>query len=192
MTGIALRQLACRRGARLLFEALDLTLARGEAALVAGPNGAGKSSLIRILAGLLPPSAGECVVTGRCALLSEGSALDPELSVRAALGFWARVDGGHPDIVAALASVGLEALADAPVRFLSTGQRRRAGLARMMLADAPIWLLDEPANGLDIASVAMLEERIAAHRAAGGIVVVASHLPVAMPGAVTLRLGEAA
>lgn len=166
-----------------MFEGLDLALTAGEAALVTGPNGAGKSSLIRIAAGLLAPAAGSVAGEGARALMAEMPALDPELPLGAALRFWAGIDGRRMAVGAALAALGLAGLAPVPVRLLSTGQRRRAALARVVASGAPVWLLDEPANGLDAGSVALLEDLIARHRAAGGIALVATHLPIALPQA---------
>lgn len=187
MTGLVFRDVACLRGGRLLFEALRFALGPGDAALVTGPNGAGKSSLIRVAAGLLAPAAGSVEGEGARALMAEQAALDPELRLAAALGFWARIDGGG-DVMAALDAVGLSGLAQVPVRLLSTGQRRRAALARVIACRAPVWLLDEPANGLDAVAVTMLEARIAAHRAGGGIALVATHLSLAIPGAIEVAL----
>lgn len=170
----------------MLFEGLSFALAPGEAALVTGPNGAGKSSLIRVAAGLLAPASGSVEGEGARALLGDAAALDPELSLQRALGFWAAIDGG--DVAAALEAVNLGALAHVPVRLLSTGQRRRAGLARIVASAAPVWLLDEPANGLDDASVRLLEGLIAAHRAGGGIAMVATHLPITVPDAREISL----
>jgi heme exporter protein A len=172
----------------MLFEGVDFALAPGEAALVTGPNGSGKSSLIRVAAGLLPPAAGTVAGEGARALLAEAAALDPELTVAGAIDFWARLDGRAEAVPAALDAVGLGALGAVPVRLLSTGQRRRAALARVVASGAPVWLLDEPANGLDAASVAALERLIAAHRAAGGVALVATHLPIAVPGALAVAL----
>ncbi|WP_213980664.1 heme ABC exporter ATP-binding protein CcmA [Sphingomonas sp. dw_22] len=185
---LAFRDVACLRGGRLLFEGVGFTLAPGEAALVSGPNGAGKSSLIRVAAGLLPPLAGRIEGEGVRALMSEAAALDPELSLAAALGFWAAIDGQSQAVPEALEAVGLAEIARVPVRLLSTGQRRRAAFARVVASGAPVWLLDEPANGLDLASVARLEALIAAHRAKGGIALVATHLPMALPGAIEVAL----
>jgi len=182
---------ACARGGRLLFEGLDLSLGGGGAAVVTGPNGAGKSSLLRLCAGLLRPVAGT-VEAGRTALLGEQTALDGERTLAAALGFWATLDGTAARVEEALAAVDLAALADVPVRLLSTGQRRRAGLARVVASGAALWLLDEPANGLDIASVARLEAIVADHRAGGGAVLVATHLPLDLPDAAEVRLGMSA
>jgi len=156
---------------------LDLDLAAGQSALIAGPNGIGKSSLLRIVAGLLAPFAGSVTATGAIALTDELAALDREKTLRAALGFWARLDGATPDSIdAALGDLGIAHLADIPVRILSTGQRKRAALARTIISGADIWLLDEPANGLDAASVDALAHVVARHRAAGGIVLAASHM----------------
>ena len=186
--GLSFAGVACMRGGRMLFERLSFALGPGDAALVTGPNGTGKSSLIRIAAGLLPAAAGRVEGNGARALLAETAALDPELSVAAALRFWARIDGRAGAVEAALAAVGLAELAQVPVRLLSTGQRRRAALARVMASGAPVWLLDEPANGLDTAAVALLEQLVAGHRSGGGIALVATHLPIALPDALEVRL----
>lgn len=172
----------------MLFSGLDLDLAPGDAALVSGPNGIGKSSLLRLCAGLLRPFAGRIDREGECALLAEDHALDPERSLVRALGFWARLDGGVARLDQAIARVGLGGLEDVPVRLLSTGQRKRAGLARTVASCAGLWLLDEPANGLDREGVAMLEALIAEHRAGGGTVLIASHLPIALADAKRVRL----
>lgn len=165
--------LALVRGQRLLFEALDLSLEPGEALHVAGPNGAGKSSLIRLVAGLLKPAAGR-IERVDAALADEGLALDRELPLRQALSFWR-----GPRLAEALAAFDLDRLADVPVRFLSTGQAKRARLARVLASGAPLWLLDEPLNGLDRDGAQRLAAAIAAHRDAGGAVLAASHLPMA-------------
>ncbi|GAA0748766.1 heme ABC exporter ATP-binding protein CcmA [Sphingomonas trueperi] len=186
--GLAFDAVTCLRGGRILFEGLSFALAPGDAGLVLGPNGVGKSSLVRIAAGLLAPLGGRVTGEGTRALLSETAALDAERTLAGALGFWAGLDGRGEAVGDALEAVGLADLADVPVRLLSTGQRRRAGFARVLASGAPIWLLDEPGNGLDTVSLAMLEARIAAHRAGGGIVLVATHQPIALPDAQEIAL----
>ena len=160
--------LALVRGGRLLFEGLDLHLDAGEALHVTGPNGSGKSSLIRLAAGLLRPAAGH-IERGTVALADDHSALDRELPVERALSFWTR------DCGPALEAMGISHLADVPVRLLSTGQARRARLARVVASGAGLWLLDEPLNGLDADGAAKLAKAIAAHRAGGGAILAASH-----------------
>jgi heme exporter protein A len=184
---LALRGVACDRGGRRLFEGLDLMLEPRGAALVTGPNGAGKSSLIRLAAGLLRAAAGSVERAPAAALADEGLALDPRLPLAQALSFWGRLDGTDP--AAAMAAMGLDPLAQVPVRMLSTGQRKRAALARVMASGARLWLLDEPANGLDPDGEARLEAAMAAHRGGGGAVLAASHQPLALPGAERVALG---
>ena len=183
---LAASDIACRRGERLLFRGLSLHLEPGQALEVSGPNGTGKSSLIRILAGLLRPFAGEVEREGAAALLDERPALDEHQPLGKALVFWRALDDGN----AALDTLGLAHLADVPVRYLSTGQRKRAALARLIGQAAPIWLLDEPLNGLDRDAVPLVESIVAGHCAAGGIALVASHQPFAVPGIRTLSLTE--
>ncbi|MDY7524435.1 heme ABC exporter ATP-binding protein CcmA [Sphingomonas sp. 10B4] len=189
----AFRDVACVRGGRMLFEHVSFAVAPGGAVLVSGPNGVGKSSLIRIAAGLLRPADGEVTVPPQRALMAEAAALDPARPLGAALHFWATLDPAPASaterVAKALEAVGLAAIAAVPVRLLSTGQRRRAALARVVASGAPLWLLDEPANGLDVASVGLLEALIATHRAAGGAVAVATHLPIALPDAMPVVLG---
>lgn len=186
---LAFRDVSCARGGRTLFEHLSFTLAPGEAALVTGPNGAGKSSLIRVAAELLRPIAGTVEGVSARALLSEAASLDEEQPLGAALRFWARLDGRGDAVAGALEALALSDLADVPVRLLSTGQRRRAAFARVVASGAPVWLLDEPANGLDSAALQRLEGAVAHHRSGGGVALVASHTPMALPGALSIELG---
>ncbi|HEX7741787.1 MAG TPA: heme ABC exporter ATP-binding protein CcmA, partial [Sphingobium sp.] len=171
------------------FRGVDLTLEPGGSVLLKGPNGIGKSSLMRICAGLLRATAGTVERHGRIALADERLALDAEQSLRAALGFWARLDGTDEGMLdRALEAMALGRLGEVPVRMLSTGQRKRAALARVIAGGAPIWLLDEPGNGLDDASVALLGGAVADHLAGGGIVVAVSHQPLPLSAPVTLAL----
>jgi len=171
----------------MLFSHVSFALNAGAALTINGPNGVGKSSLLRVAAGLLRAEAGVVTCEGRVALADEAPALDPALPLATALQFWASIDGGN--VKDALASVDMAHLMRVPVRMLSTGQRRRATLARTLACGADIWLLDEPANGLDTAGITILEGLIATHRLRGGIVVVATHQPLAMPDAQVLALG---
>jgi len=179
---LALDGVACVRGGRLLFEGLSLTLGPGAAALARGPNGAGKSSLLRLAAGLLRPAAGN-VGRAEAALADEHLALDERQRLGDALALWVK------DATAGIAAMGLEPLTEVPVRMLSTGQRKRAALARVVASKSPLWLLDEPANGLDADGLARLEAAMAAHRAAGGAILAASHQALALDGAQIVTLG---
>ena len=166
-------EVALRRGGRLLFEDLDLALGPGEALHVAGPNGSGKSSMIRLAAGLLRQERGR-VERSALALCDDNLALDRELPLAHALRFWvAGVEQG-------MRAAGIAHLADVPVRLLSSGQTKRASLARVIASSAPLWLLDEPLNALDAEGAARLSDMIEQHRANGGAVVAASHQP--LPG----------
>jgi heme exporter protein A len=186
---LKLQDLACIRGGRLLFEGVSLTLEAGGAAVVSGPNGAGKSSLLRIAAGLLSPSAGAVHRAGATAFADEGPALDERLTLGEALGFWAQLDGTRH--ASGIDAMGLAELAEVPVRMLSTGQRKRAVLARAIASGAPLWLLDEPANGLDAEGQERLAAAMAAHRAGGGAILAASHQPIGLDGAEEVRLAGA-
>lgn len=184
---LAARDIACRRGDRLLLRGLSFALGPGEALQLAGANGTGKSSLMRILAGLLAPFAGTVEREGAIGLLDERPALDPHLPLGQALGFWQRLDGPHDNRAADLGLAGLE---DVPVRYLSTGQKKRAALSRLIGQQAPLWLLDEPLNGLDTRGVALVEGLVAQHCGAGGIAVIASHQPIAVPGLARIELKD--
>jgi heme exporter protein A len=168
--------LACVRGGRVIFTGVSLHLRPGEALQVEGRNGAGKSSLLRLLAGLLAPAAGTLTNGFDCAWLGAEATLKAGLSLGSELRYWARLDGRSPAAVdSALAAFDLTQLADLPVEILSSGQRRRAALARVHASGAGLWLLDEPAVGLDLASLGLLAKTIRIHRANGGAVVVATH-----------------
>lgn len=199
---LAVERLACARGERLVFAGLDFALAPGEALVLTGPNGAGKSSLLRAIAGLIPPAEGRVLwdgadvaddpdgFHGRLHTVFHADAVKPALTVARNLEFWARLRGGG-NVGAALDRFGLGRLADVPAGVLSAGQRRRLALARLLASPADLWLLDEPAVTLDRDSVAALAGVIAAHRAAGGLVVVATHGDIALPDARRLDLAPA-
>ena len=159
------------RGGRLLFEDFDLALAPGETVQVAGPNGSGKSSLLRLAAGLLRPESGR-VDRSAVAFADDFVALDRELPLARALQFWS------PAVEQALEYAGLTGLAAVPVRLLSSGQLKRATLARVAASAAPVWLLDEPLNALDSEGAERLARLVEKHRESGGGVLAASHQPL--------------
>lgn len=180
--------LACRKGDRLLFAGISFALTEGEALQLVGPNGIGKSSLIRILAGLSRPFAGSVARVGTVGLLDERPALDEHQPLAKALNFWSSIDGAcWADHAARL---GIAHLADVPVRYLSTGQRKRAALCRLLGQATPIWLLDEPLNGLDGDAVALTEALVAEHLASGGIALIASHQPFRLEGLRKIALAD--
>lgn len=192
-------ELAAIRGERLVFRDLSFVLGPGEALAVRGANGSGKSTLLRILAGLMRPAAGRLMWRGedaledppshgrRLAYLGHQDAVKPALTAAENLRFAARLSGGSID--QALAAAGLAALAELPVRLFSAGQKRRLAIARLALAKAPLWLLDEPTNGLDEAAGEGLGRLIDAHRERGGMIVAASHLALPLGQASELVLG---
>ena len=159
-----------RRGGRLLFEGVDLKVGPGEALHVTGPNGSGKTSLIRLAAGLLRAESGRVGRT-ELALSDDALALDRELPLAKALRFWT----GAERLDAAMEALGLTRLAEVPVRLLSSGQAKRATLARVAASGTKLWLIDEPLNGLDAEGAERLEALLTGHRASGGAVVAASH-----------------
>ncbi len=195
--GLVFEGIAAVRAERLVLAGIGGGVGRGGALLLRGANGTGKSTLLRILAGLLRPDAGRVAWDGEAledlpswsrhvAYVGHLDALKPGLTVAENLRPWSH-EAGHA-VEPALAVMGLEPLVAVPARFLSAGQRRRAVLARLVLSAAPLWLLDEPTNALDAASLARLEALLAAHRDAGGAVVAATHQDFVLPGAATLEL----
>ena len=148
---------------------------------------------MRIAAALLAPAAGTVTCTGRVSLTDENLALDPALALADALRFWARLDGSDDAAIArALEALAIAHLARIPVRMLSTGQRKRASLARVLASRAPIWLLDEPGNGLDTAALERLAAIMADHRASGGIILAASHQPLGLTDALAIPVDAVA
>ncbi|QBL94257.1 hypothetical protein KSAC_20530 [Komagataeibacter saccharivorans] len=186
------------RGERLVLDRVGFTLDAGDALLLTGPNGAGKSTLLRVLAGLRKPEGGHVLWSGvdtladrsqhagRVAYLGHQDALKLGLTLRENLTLAARSGGGDPD--SCMKSLNILGLADLPARMLSAGQKRRAALARVLLAQAPLWLLDEPSLGLDTSTMGLLGTLFAAHRQAGGIVIATTHVPLPLPNPRTLAL----
>lgn len=191
------RQLVVLRGERLVLDGITLSLSPGGAILLTGPNGAGKSTLLRTLAGLIRPDAGAILwnnepVVDRAhfaqnlAYLGHQDALKPGLTLVENLALTARLSGAS--IPVALHALSLEGLGSLPARLLSAGQKRRTALARVLLADAPLWLLDEPSLGLDATSIIQLGDLIAKHRARGGMIIATTHVPLPLPNAESLTL----
>ena len=190
------------RGGRTLFADLSFGVAAGEALLVMGPNGAGKTTLLRTIAGLLRPAAGRVFLDGGtpdhalselCHNVGHLNAVKASLTVAENAAFWRRFLGGtgaSPD--AALETFGLSVLRDIPAGYLSAGQKRRLGLARLLLADRTLWLLDEPTASLDSAAQEALIGAVNAHLARGGLVVAATHGPLGFAKARELHLGRMA
>lgn len=189
-TLLRFENVALRRGGRLLFENLDLTVKPGDRLVLTGPNGCGKSSLLRLAAGLLRQERGQIQ---RCelALADEHLALDRERPLIAALDFWLGPRGDRHRLAQAMTAFDLAELLPVPVRLLSAGQLKRATLVRVAASTAPLWLLDEPTNGLDARGFDDLFDVIDAHISVGGAVIAASHL--VLPGEWRqLELGQGA
>jgi heme exporter protein A len=191
--------LAAERGGRMVFAGLGFAVGAGELLAVTGPNGSGKSTLLRVIAGLLAPAAGtvrldpepEAGTSASVHYFGHLDGLKPGLTVADNLGYARRLYGGRGDIEAALEAVGLAHLFDLPAGRLSAGQKRRVALARLLVSERPVWLLDEPATALDAAAEAMLDGLVTAHLAGGGMAMVATHRAMGVAPAVTLHMGAA-
>ena len=195
--GVQARGLAPVRGGRVVASGASFALGPGDALVLRGPNGSGKSSILRAVAGLCGHEGEVAFTEGAAArdpgavrahalhLLAGGGGLVRKLTCAEHVRFWAALYGVAPG--GALARVGLEE-PDRPAGALSTGQRRRLGLARLLMAPRPAWLLDEPLSGLDADGAALLLDAVTEHRAAGGVVLLATHGAERLDGAPTLRL----
>lgn len=193
--------LACVRGGRLVFEALGFELLPGDALVLRGANGSGKSTLLRLLAGFLRPAAGRLLWHGedvaataaehhaRLHFVGHADPVKPLLSVEENIRFASVLAGGNGAVADALRGFALDGLAGTAARFLSSGQKRRTTLARLLASPRPLWLLDEPGVGLDRTNRTRLEAAIATHRAGGGIAVLATHGDVAVPDPLVLDFG---
>ena len=177
---LSVEDLAVQRGGVPVLEHLDFALSAGEALVLRGPNGSGKTTLLRTLAGLQPPLAGRVLGDpDDIAYAAHSDGLKAVLSVAENLTFWARVYGGT-GIDAALAAFDLAALVDRPAASLSAGQKRRLGLARLLVTGRRVWVLDEPTVSLDTASVGLFATAMRAHLDAGGVAVMATHIDLGL------------
>ncbi len=192
ITSLTAEKLACARGERRLFDGLSFQVRAGQALAVEGANGAGKTSLLRLLAGFLAPTAGRIVTRqdGRdsddaedraklVGWLGHHDGLKPQLAVAEQLAFYAGLYGRKVDS-AVLDRVGLIRQADLPCRYLSAGQRRRLALARLLVSERPLWLLDEPFAALDTSGQALVAQLMALHCGQGGIIIAATHDPLGL------------
>ncbi len=190
------------RGGEPVFSSVGFVLESGQALIVTGPNGSGKSTLLRIIAGLLPAAEGRVLIEGggdefpsvasACHYLGHQNAMKTALSVSENLRFWRDFNGERDlGIEEALETVGLGGIGHLPFGYLSTGQRRRAAIAKLLVSHRPLWLLDEPTAGLDKTSEERFAGLMAKHRLGGGMIVAATHLPLGLEGAQELAMGGA-
>lgn len=197
-------KLAVARGSRLVVEDVSFAVGSGEVLQVTGPNGAGKTTLLRAIAGFLSPASGALRLEGgtadtpiaeHCHYVGHLNGVKAKLSVAENLTFWAAYLGSEAaepaDIDAALDAFGLTPLATIAAGYLSAGQKRRVGLARLLVAHRPIWLLDEPTVSLDAASTEILANLIRRHVESGGLVIAATHIPLGLVQPRELKLGMA-
>lgn len=188
MTLLAVHDLAVARGGLRAVEGVNFALAAGEALILRGSNGIGKTTLLRTVAGLQPPAAGRVeLADDAVAYAAHADGLKPALSVTENLRFWARVFGGGR-ISDALEAMDLVPLADRPATALSAGQKRRLGLARLLVTGRPLWILDEPTVSLDAASAGRFAAVVRGHLASGGGALMATHIDLGLSEARVLDL----
>lgn len=182
--------LSVSRGGIAVLENVTLALSPGRALILRGPNGSGKTTLLRTLAGLQPPLRGR-IDADEAALVYAGHAdgIKGALSVRENLAFWAAIFGGG-DVEAAMSAYALAPLADRPAAALSAGQKRRLGLARLIVAHRSVWLLDEPTVSLDTDATAMFVAVMRGHLAKGGSAIIATHIALGLDEADVLDVAQ--
>ena len=192
ISSLTAEKLACARGDRKLFENLSFRVKAGQALAVEGANGSGKTSLLRLIAGFLSPAAGRLIVQDasgdsddaeergkKIGWLGHHDGLKPQLTVQEQLTFWAALYRGIAN-AEVLAQVGLARQTDLPCRYLSAGQKRRLALARLLVSNRPLWLLDEPFAALDTSGQALVAQLMALHCGQGGIIIAATHDPLGL------------
>lgn len=188
MSLLSVHDLAVSRGGLRTVEGVSFTLKAGQALILRGPNGIGKTTLLRTIAGLQEPVSGRIVMDDDLvAYAAHADGLKSALTVAENLDFWARVFGGG-NVAHALAALDLTGLAARPASALSAGQKRRLGLARLLVTGRPLWVLDEPTVSLDTASVARFADVVRAHLGQGGAALIATHIDLAIPEAQVLDL----
>ena len=180
--------LTCARGGVPVLAGVSFAVQAGQALVIRGPNGVGKTTLLRTLAGLQPALRGDVSVhPGEIAFATHADGVKSAMTVAENLRFWAAMHGTS-DHRQAIAAMNLQALTDRPAGQLSAGQRRRLGLARLLVTGRKVWLLDEPTVSLDAASVMLFAGVINAHLATGGLAVIATHVDLGLAGAETFDL----
>jgi heme exporter protein A len=185
---IEVRNLAVARGGVTVLQGLGFAVGAGQALILRGPNGSGKTTLLRTLAGLQPPVAGEVMLApDTVAYAAHADGLKSSLTVAENLDFWAAIYGG-PAIDRAVQAMDLASLTRRRAGELSAGQKRRLGLARLLVTGRPLWLLDEPTVSLDVASVALFAGVVRQHLSTGGAAIIATHVDLALPEARILDL----
>lgn len=185
---LTVTNLSCARGGLTILSGVNLTVAAGQALVLQGPNGIGKTTVLRTIAGLQPPQSGQVTAPPESiAYAGHADGIKPTLTVRENLSFWAAIFGTQ-NITPALTAMQLTALQSRPAATLSAGQKRRLGLARLLVTGRPIWLLDEPTVSLDGASTALFATMITAHLVQGGCALIASHIDLGIAGSTHVNL----
>ena len=185
---LTVTNVACARGGLTVLSGISFTLKPGHVLVLQGPNGIGKTTLLRTIAGLQPPQSGQIEApSDSIAYAAHADGIKPTLSVQENLAFWAAIFG-LKDTAAAMAAMQLTALQSRPATTLSAGQKRRLGLARLLVTGRMVWLLDEPTVSLDAASTALFAAMIGLHLGQGGSALIASHIDLGLPQSTLLDL----
>ena len=196
LTALKAENIEVSRGGLVLAQNISFSLRSGEALLIEGPNGVGKTSLMKLIGKLSPLEQGSLSFEGigdvppeeTLHYLGHENALRPLMTVLETAQFQRDLYTGKEEIAKVLALLGLAGLEDVPCAYLSAGQKRKLSFSRLLLSERPLWLLDEPLNALDKATVSLVHELIATHREKGGMVIAISHGGLDMPNAQTLSL----